>query len=224
MNNKSPVMQPQGKAWLHAVRQLARATDHRTLIAGVLPGNPLGHSSFVIGNEGDPVAVASALLAANMNSLPLDWAARCSVGGTNLSFFIVKQLPMLPPEAYLAEACKGRLYAELVAERVLELTYTAHALEPFARELGYEGPPFVWNEERRHCLKSELDALYACMYRLDREELEWILNPEPPSVSFPTLKRNEEKEFGEYRTQRLVLQAYDQLVAGQEPSVSVDSP
>lgn len=46
-------------------------------------------------------AVGSLLVMANMNSLPLDWAARLSVGGANLNFFIVKQFPVLHPEAYL---------------------------------------------------------------------------------------------------------------------------
>ena len=104
--------------------------------------------------------------------------------------------------------------------RVLELTYTAHDLEPFARDLGYEGPPFVWDDDRRHRLKSELDAIYAHMYRLDREELEWILDAPPPSASFPTLKKNEMKEFEEYRTQRYVLAAYDQMARGELPDLS----
>ena len=67
-------------------------------------------------------AVAAALVVANMNSIPLDWAARFSVSGVNMNFFIVKQLPVLPPEAYLGEVCSGRTYVELLVPRVLELT------------------------------------------------------------------------------------------------------
>lgn len=141
-----------------------------------------------------------------------------------MNFFILKQLPVLPPEAYLEETCLGLKYVELVVPRVLELTYTAHDLEPFARDLGYEGPPFVWDDDRRHRLKSELDAIYAHMYRLDREELEWILDAPPPSASFPTLKKNEMKEFGEYRTQRYVLAAYDQMALGELPDLSGEEP
>ena len=95
-------------------------------------------------------AIASALLLANLNSLPLDWAARLSVGGVNMNFFIVKQLPVLPPETHLEEACQGITYVELVVPRVLELTYTAYDLQGFAQDLGYDGPPFPWAEERRH--------------------------------------------------------------------------
>ena len=150
-----------------------------------------------------------------MNSLPLDWAARLSVGGTDLSNFILKQLPVLPPQAYAQRHLhSATTYAEMIVPRVLKLVYTSHDLEPFARDLGYEGPPFAWDEERRQRLKCELDAIFAHMYKLQRSELEWILDAEHPGVSFPTLKRQEIKRFGEFRTKRLVLEAYDELAGG----------
>ena len=84
--------------------------------------------------------MASALVLANMNSLPLDWAARFSVGGVNMNFFIVKQLPVLPPETYLKESnCGGHPWVHLVVPRVLELTYTSEEMAGFASDLGYEG-------------------------------------------------------------------------------------
>ena len=166
-----------------------------------------------------PPAVASALVLANLNSLPFDWVARQSVGGTDMTFFVMKQLPALPPEAYLEQAPSGDAYGELVAPRALELTYTSHELEGFAREMGYDGPPWTWDEERRHRLRCELDAIYAHLYGLDREELEWILDAPEPSASFPGLKRDEEKAFGEYRTQRYVLKAYDLMAAGELPDL-----
>ena len=164
-------------------------------------------------------AEKAALLIANLNSIVLDFAARTAVGGTDLSYFIIKQLPVLKPETYLQESRCGPPYVQLVVPRVLELTYTSREMEGFAHDLGYEGPPFAWNEERRHALRSELDAIFAHMYGLDRSDLEWILDARPPSASFATLKRNEIKAFGEYRTQRLVLQAFDALARGDEPSL-----
>lgn len=165
-------------------------------------------------------AVKAALMISVMNSIILDFVARTKVGGTDLSFFIIKQLPILPPEKFVEEAHPNLTYIDLIVPRVLELTYTAHDLEPFARDLGYEGPPFIWDDERRHRLKSELDAIYAHMYRLEREDLKWILDAKPPSASFPTLKRNECKEFDEYRTKRYVLAAYDQMARGELPDLS----
>ena len=104
--------------------------------------------------------------------------------------------------------------------RALELTYTAYDLRGrLPKDMGYDGPPFPWDEARRHRLKCELDAIFAHMYRLDRSDLEWILDAPEPSASFPSLKRNEMREFGEYRTQRYVLQAYDQLARGELPDL-----
>lgn len=99
------------------------------------------------------------------------------------------------------------------------MIYTAWDLEPYARDLGYEGPPFPWDEDRRHRLKCELDAIFAHMYRLDRSDVEYILDAPPPSASFPALKRNEIKRLGEYRTQRYVLAAFDQLQRGELPDL-----
>ena len=203
--------------WIIVFRDIARATDQRTSIFAAIQGTAVGNSAPVIDYEGGR-AIASSFVLANMNSLPLDWAVRFSVGGTHMNFFIVKQLPVLPPEAYLEEVRPGLKFAELVVPRVLELTYTADDLQGFARDLGYQGPPFPWEDRRRHILQCELDAIFAHIYELDRSELEWILDAPPPSSSFPALKRNEVSEFGEYRTQRYVLQAYDQLERGEIPN------
>ena len=167
-------------------------------------------------------ATNAALMISVLNSIVLDFIARTAVGGAALSFFHLKQLPILPPEKYAEKVFPilTYTYTDLIIPRVLELTYTAYDLEPFARDLGYEGPPFIWDDERRHRLKSELDAIYAHMYRLDREDLKWILEPLYPSVTFPTLKKNEMKKFNEYRTKRYVLAAYDQMARGELPDLS----
>ena len=218
MSHHVPILHIDPVRWLQVFRDITNATNERTLVADNISRVGAGHTVPIIDYE-HAREVASALVLANLNSLPLDWAARLSVGGTHMSFFIVKQLPVLPPEAYLEEAPQGQKWVELVVPRVLELTYTAHDLEPFARDLGYDGPPFTWDEERRHRLRCELDAIFAHMYQLDRSDLEWILDAPAPSSSFPGLKRNEMREFGEYRTQRYVLQAYDQLARGELPNL-----
>ena len=66
-------------------------------------------------------------------------------------------------------------------------------------------PPFVWDEGRRAHLRAELDAIYAHLYGLTREELEYILE------TFPIVRRKDEARYGEYRTKRLVLEAFDRL-------------
>ena len=140
----------------------------------------------------------------------------------HLNYFVYKQLPVLPPDHY-TEADLA-----FIVPRVLELTYTAHDLKPWADDLaaydprpaGERGTPFAWNSERRAQLRAELDAYYARLYGLTRDELRYILDPadvmgdDYPSETFRVLKNNEMREFGEYRTRRLVLAAWDAMGVG----------
>lgn len=195
--------------YLIAWRRNARSNDERTLIADMLPHMGIGDSLFVM--KPSHKGRNTACLYGSLNSLVLDWVARQKLGGVNFSFYYMEQLPVLPPEAYSDQAL------DYIAPRVLELTYTSHDLAPFARDLGYEGPPFGWDPERRHQLRCELDAYYAHLYGLTRDELRYILDPadvmgtDYPSVTFPGLKRKEIAEHGEYLTQRRVLEAFDVL-------------
>jgi hypothetical protein len=110
---------------------------------------------------------------------------------------------------------------------VLELVYTAYDLKPFAEDMGYHGEPFPWDEARRALLRAELDAYYARLYGLTRDELRYILDPQDvygldfPGETFRVLKDKEIRQYGEYRTRRLVLEAWDRLEAsGELPVVS----
>ena len=100
---------------------------------------------------------------------------------------------------------------------MLELTYTSHAMRPWAEDLGHQGPPFAWDEERRAQLRAELDAFFAMKYGLTRDELVYVLDPakakgpDYPSETFRVLQKNEIARFGEYRTERLVLAAFNRL-------------
>lgn len=223
MNEGAQIIHMQPVRWLHILRDVTNSMNERTMVSDATPTAGIGHTASLLEYE-HAQAIASTLVLANLNSLVFDWATRLSVGGLHMSFFIVKQLPVLPPEAYLEEMLPGLTYAEAIVPRALELTYTSWELQPFAEDLGYEGAPFRWDDARRHRLRCELDAVFAHMYRLDRADLEWILDAEEPSESFPTLKNNELKEFGEYRTQRYALDAYDRIARGELPDIPPDIP
>lgn len=214
--------------YLLGFRDICRSTDERTTIASLLPFTAVGNTAPVIFLSGATTRQYAAFYG-NLDSIPLDFAARQKIGGTHLTFSYLKQFPILPPEAYSDEAL------DYIVPRVLELTYTSHDLAPFARDLNYEGPPFSWDPERRHQLRCELDAYYAHLYGLTRDELRYILDPadvmgpDYPSVTFPGLKRKEIAEFGEYRTRRQVLSAWDNLnrqtidtLPANETAVTVD--
>jgi len=74
-------------------------------------------------------------------------------------------------------------------------------------------PRFYVKEGRR------VDTIRA--YGLTRDELRYILDPadvmgaDYPSETFRVLKNNDMRQFGEFRTQRLVLEAWDNLHTGE---------
>ena len=107
---------------------------------------------------------------------------------------------------------------EFVAKRVNELVCTSNKLLVFSADIGY-GEIFEWNAHKRDLLQAELDAYYANIYGLTRSELAYILDPasvfgkEFPSETFRVLRERETSQYDEYRTQRLVLEAWDRFTA-----------
>lgn len=196
-------------------RDICRATDERTVIAGVIALAGVGNKFPLIlfSKETGPKSITA--LVGNLSSMPLDFVARQKIGGTTLNYFYIKQFPLLRPGQY------SETDLDYITPRVLELTYTSYALKAFAEDLGYTGEPFPFDPERRHQLKCELDAYYAKLYGLTRDQLRYILDPadvmgeDYPSETFRVLKNKEINEFGEYRTQRLVLEAWDKLERGE---------
>ena len=154
----------------------------------------------------------AACILANLNSFVLDYSARQKVQATNLTWYIVEQLPVIAPADY-DRSFGNQTARELVRDHVLRLTYTAHDMAPFARDLGYDGPPFVWDDEERRHLRARLDALYFHLYGLDRKDAEYILS------TFPIIRREDEKTFGRYRTRDLILAYINALEAGDTETV-----
>jgi hypothetical protein len=199
--------------WLFGWRDTTNATNERTTIATVFPVCAVGNNLPLIILGKRHQARDYAALIANMSSLPFDYAARQKVGGTHLNYFLMEQLPVLPASFY------KEAHFDFIVPRVVELTYTSHSMAPFAHDLGNDTSPFAWDEERRAYLRADLDAFYAHAYQLTRDELRYILDPadtrgpEYPSETFRVLKDKEIRQFGEYRTRRLVLEAWDRMEA-----------
>lgn len=203
------------RGWLMGWRDICRATDERTVIASVVPRVGVGNQMpLMLFAERENNSAFAALLG-NLCALAFDFVARHKTGGTHMNYFIFKQLPVLPPDRYTETDLA------FIVPRVLELTYTAHDLQAWAADLGYDGEPFPFDPERRAHLRAELDAYYARLYGLTRDELRYILDPadvmgeDYPSETFRVLKNNEMRQFGEYRTRRLVLAAWDRLEKGE---------
>jgi hypothetical protein len=142
------------------------------------------------------------------------------LGGTNLSFFIVNQLPFPNPE-FLARPTlwdTGTTATSWLLPRVLELTYTTFDMAGLAIDVGYDGRPFNWNPERRRQIRAEIDASCLHLYGLGRNEADYIME------TFHVLRRKEEATYGEYLSKRLVLERYDAIAAAVESGQPYQSP
>lgn len=190
--------------WLLGWRDIARASDSRTFVPSVMPVAAVNHK-FPLALPGDPANVPQ--LHAVWSSLAFDYIARQKLSGTGMTYFIVKQL-VCPPPITFAQPTPWEAeiaLAQWVLRYALELSYTSWRLQPYANDLGDDGPPFRWDPERRALLRADLDAAFLHIYGLNRNESEHVLD------SFPVVRKYEERDFGEYRTRRLVLEAYDRM-------------
>jgi hypothetical protein len=275
------------RGWLMGWRKITCPTNERSMIISIFLNLAFGDSVCLLfaQNQGKNISC----LLANINTILFDYIVRQKLGGINLQFMIVRQLPVLPPSVYTTESL------HFIVPRVMELVYTAWDIKPFADDVwreaddslknaiehqwdenrastgghkwmlpdwieaypeinkdpqkGIPSPPFKWDEERRAHLKAELDAYYARLYGLTRKQLRYILDPadltkkelenildpweevlnplDPegykkrveqsdfPGETFRVLKEKEIREFGEYRTRRLILEAWKKLTGNE---------
>ncbi len=202
---------PESHGYTLGFRDITNPTNERTMVASLVPWAGYGNTlPLLLGVE----AMASVCFVANVNAMCTDFVARQKAQGTHLNWYIVEQLPVIAPEDY--DRHFGDTTArELVRDHVLRLTYTAHDMAPFARDLGYHGPPFIWDEEERRHLRARLDALYFILYGLSREDADYVLD------TFPIVRREDEAQFGKYRTKELILAYMNALTAGDTDTVVV---
>ncbi|MFI9245937.1 Eco57I restriction-modification methylase domain-containing protein [Streptomyces sp. NPDC053086] len=180
--------------WVLGWRDITNKSNERTMICALAPAHGFGHKFMLA------LADEAALLACVWSSFVLDYAARQSIGGTSMSYFVVRQLPVPAPRT-LAR------HAGFLLPRLTELTYTAHDLGALARELGDKGAPFRWDPDRRAVLRAELDAFFFHLYGVSRDDTAYVLD------TFNVTRDNDVRRYGRYRTKDLVLAEYDRMAA-----------
>jgi hypothetical protein len=210
--------------WFIGYREIGGVVANiRTMVASVVPLVAVGNKILLFGVK--TLRSLAAGLLANLNSFIFDYILRQKMSGISLSFYIVKQIPALCPASYSQQLpwAESESLEKWTTVRVLELAYTAWDLEYFARDCRWNGPPFYWNKERRFLLCCELDATFFHLY-LGAED-DWCKGPqdlvrafstprhavEYIMETFPIVKRKDEKEYGEYRTKRVILEIYDEM-------------
>jgi hypothetical protein len=208
--SRSDVFERHAGSWALAFKEITAPTNQRTMIACIAPGHGFGNKLPLwipeVGHEKE-YAMIAALMAATLNSFALDFVARQKLQGQTLNLFIVEQLPMIRLEQF-EEKIRKRRICDFVYGEVLRLSYTARDLEPFARGLEYEGPPFEWDEDDRRHRMARLDALFFHLYGISREDTAYILD------TFPIVREQDVGAFGRYLTKDLVLAYMNALAAG----------
>ena len=205
--------------WAVGFKEITAPTNRRTMISCLFPKAAFGNKvPLFLPIPGEPEETASSykecapLLVATLNSMAFDFIARQKLQGQTLNLYILEQLTVVSPDVY--DHPFGNITArDLVLDHVLRLTYTANDMIPFARDMGYDGAPFIWDEEERRHLRARLDALYFHLYGLSRDDVDYILS------TFPIVQREDETQFGTYRTRNLILAYMNALAAGDTESV-----
>ena len=196
--------------WYFGYRWITNTTNERTFVAGSVPLAGAGNSL--------PIAapVEAPLVSCASASFVLDFVARQKLGGSNMTFGTTQQLTFPHPRQFddHVEWVAPLSLADWLHPRILELTYTAWDMAPFAEDLddidpitGRINPPFIWDDDRRALLRAEIDAAFFHLYGITRDDVDYILD------TFPIVRKHDKADHGEYRTKRLILQSYDAMAA-----------
>jgi len=192
-----------------AFKDVTAPTNVRTMIAALVPASAFGNTLPILALPTHDAA----LLLANLNSFAFDFVARQKVQGQHLNWYILEQLPVIAPATF-EQSIGSTKIADFIRAEVLALSYTAHDLAPFARDLGHveaDGsikPPFVWNPDDRAHRMARLDALFFHLYGLDDADADYILS------TFPIVREHDMKAHGSFRTRDLIMGYLARIRAG----------
>jgi hypothetical protein len=150
-----------------------------------------------------------------------DFLVRQKANNANLNFFIVEQIPTLPPETY-ADKCpwsKKETLEHWISERVLKLTCTAEDMVPLATACGFKGSRgdgvHIWKEAERAEIRAELDAAYFHFYGIRRDHAEYILSTFSNTGLVPENERGAQQFLcAPGSTGRMVLDALERWERG----------
>ena len=219
----SEVKLPNGLEWSIAFRDIARATDVRTIISAVAPLAGFGNKlPLLLPTDISQYRAFAPQMVANLNAIVFDFVARSKIHSTSVNWYLVEQLPVVPLAEYEKARFGKKTAGNIIRDAVLELTYTAHDMAPFARDMGYADksgnvkPPFSWDEDRRLKLRAKLDAIYFHLYGItERDDVRYIYS------TFPIVEREEIATYGRYRSRSLCL-AYMSALAAGDPDAQID--
>lgn len=182
---------------------IANPTDERSFIAALLPNACIaGHTVPTIVFAEDWALIP---WLATANSFTMDFLVRKKIG-LHVTFTVLNSLPF--PRYKVEDSILARL-----APLVLRLSCTTPEMNAYWNAMASYGwvqpigpnsePPGLSRGEERLNARAAIDAIVARdIYGLSEEELFYLLD------AFPLVRRRDEEKYGEYRTKKLILEAY----------------
>lgn len=185
-----------GSDWF-GFRDISKSTNSRTIIACEFPWSAVSGKILLVSPSKGHVRDLSALA----STFVFDYVARQKISGSDLKIFRLKQLPVPPPSVFSTGCAwdESNSLTEWLGPRVAELASTSNDLG------SAEVPVFSWATLRRDMMRGEIDAAFFHLYRIDRDDVEYILG------TFPVVKRRDVAQHGSYRTKELILDVYDHM-------------
>lgn len=194
---------------------VASPTNQRGLIACLLPRNSVsGHTVPTIEMVNADTSTLLLWLGVG-NSFAIDFLVRMKVS-LHMSYTIMDSLPFPRDFSHTPAANE-------IARRVCMLCAVGPEMEEFRREAIQDGilqdlDSVAEDPEHRAVLAAEIDALVARdVFRMKKEEMLYILDPknilgeECDVETFKALRNAELRALGEFRTQRLIEEAWDRV-------------
>lgn len=190
-----------------AFKNVTSPTNQRTMIAAFIPYSGVVHSAPLIFTGSDISVRLTACLLGNLNAFAYDYICRQKIGGVNLSYFIINQIPTFHPDFY-RQKCpwdKKHSLENWISDRVLKLTYTSNDMIPLAETAGLKPPVHKWDHSERLDLMAELDAAFFLLYGIKRDDVKYILS------TFTGAQKETETMFGPSSIFDRILKHYDHL-------------
>jgi hypothetical protein len=199
-----------GRDWIFAFRGITNTRNFRTAVGTITPFVPHGNSAPVITFDRGQNTTDEALVFTSLfNSFVFDFTLRQSMGETNLNLYVLKQLPMPSPRTIRSHSLimdgSTESLEDFLIHHTIRLVWTSHALDSLSASMESDSGPFVWKVEDRRERRAKIDAAIAQIYRLERNEFEYILD------DFEILRNREIEEYDEYLTKSKCLEYYDKI-------------
>jgi hypothetical protein len=205
--------------WFMGFKDITSPTNERTMIASFIPRSAVTNKFVLLLTDIEPRR--RTCLLADFNSFVFDYATRQKIGGITLNFFIVEQLPTLPPDTY-ADKCpwsKKETLEHWISERVLKLSCTADDMIPLAQACDFKGSRgdgvHIWKDAERAEIRAELDAAYFHLYAVPRDDVEYMLSTFSNTGFVPENERGSQQVlWRRHSTGEMILEAFDRLQRG----------